>query len=428
MRKYIKTQIKSILDSLQVAERSLKLLVTSMEVDKIPQLLQDMQDVAIQVGEAIEASEGEGNETVGALEQFCEILWGITQVEDLKEAIPLCNQLEKKLAFVRKSVEKITEQVEVVFLPYKACMWDSLEGAWKEAMADENTTVYVIPIPYYDKNQDGSFKQVHYEADQFPSDVVCTHFDNYNFEKYHPDVIYIHNPYDEYNNVTSVHPFFYSAHLTELTEKLIYIPYFVHPNGRVIEEYVCLPGVLYADEVILETEDIAQKYSEIFARELQGDSTKFKCGHSSKLHSEVGEYDIPKEWEPFLYKEDGSKKKIVFFNTHLTCITEKNADDFFIKAKEVFEIFRNADGVTVLWRPHPLTIPSAESMNPAAIKPYLDLVKWYKEENIGIYDDSSDVHRAVDISDAYYGSMSSVVEMFKAQNKPIMIMKLTLHE
>lgn len=427
MRRYIKTQIKSILDSLQVAERSLKLLVTSKEIGKIPQLLQDMQDAAIQVGETIEASEGEGPDAVSALEQFCEILWEITQVEDLKDAISLCNQLEKKLTFVRKSVEKITEQVEVVFLPYKACMWDSLEGAWKEAIADENNSVYVIPVPYYDKNLDGSFRQVHYEADQFPETVKCTHFDDYNFEKHHPDIIYIHNPYDEYNNVTSVHPFFYSAHLVELTEKLVYIPYFVHPNGRVIEEYVCLPGVLYADEVVLESEEVVQKYADIFAKEMEGDTTKFKCRKSSKLQAS-DDHVIPEEWNKYIYKKDGSKKKIIFFNTHLSCITHDKAGDFFVKAKEVFETFKSTEDVAILWRPHPLTIPSAESMNPEAIKPYQDLVQWYKDEDFGIYDDTSDVHRAVDISDAYYGSMSSVVEMFKAQKKPIMIMNLTLHE
>ena len=44
---------------------------------------------------------------------------------------------------------------EVVFLPYKASMWDSLESVWKAADEDPECDAYVIPIPYYDKNPDG---------------------------------------------------------------------------------------------------------------------------------------------------------------------------------------------------------------------------------------------------------------------------------
>lgn len=106
-------------------------------------------------------------------------------------------------------------------------MWDSLESVWKAADEDENCDAYVIPIPYYDKNPDGSFREMHYEADQYPAYVPITRYDTYDFEKHRPDMIYIHNLYDKYNLVTSVHPFFYSDNLKKYTEKLIYIPYFV---------------------------------------------------------------------------------------------------------------------------------------------------------------------------------------------------------
>lgn len=106
-------------------------------------------------------------------------------------------------------------------------MWDSLESVWKEADADPDCDAYVIPIPYFDKNQDGSFCEEHYEGDQYPKDVPIIHYNEYDLEMRHPDVIYIHNPYDEYNNATSVHPHFYSKNLRNFTDKLIYIPYFI---------------------------------------------------------------------------------------------------------------------------------------------------------------------------------------------------------
>ena len=67
-------------------------------------------------------------------------------------------------------------------------------------------------------------------------------------------------------------------------------------------------------------------------------------------------------------------------------------------------------------------IETAKSMNPTALESYIHLVDRYRKEKIGIYDDSKDLHRAVNISDAFYGDTSSVVELFRHQRKPIVIM------
>ena len=129
---------------------------------------------------------------------------------------------------IKSSIKnEIQTRLEVVFLPYKASMWDSLESVWKAADADPNCDAYVIPIPYYDKKPDGSFGEMHHEFSQYPSDIPLLWYEDYDFEKRRPDMIYIHNPYDECNYVTSVHPFFYSKNLKKFTEKLIYIPYFI---------------------------------------------------------------------------------------------------------------------------------------------------------------------------------------------------------
>ena len=68
--------------------------------------------------------------------------------------------LQKSLNPIKNSVKnEIKVQIEAVFLPYKASMWDSLESIWQAADEDPDCDAYVIPIPYYDKNPDGSFKE-----------------------------------------------------------------------------------------------------------------------------------------------------------------------------------------------------------------------------------------------------------------------------
>jgi len=49
---------------------------------------------------------------------------------------------------------------------------------------------YVIPIPYYDRNSDGSLAEMHYEGDMFPQEVPITHYLTYDISKNKPDVIY----------------------------------------------------------------------------------------------------------------------------------------------------------------------------------------------------------------------------------------------
>lgn len=68
--------------------------------------------------------------------------------------------LESSLIKAENALSHMEERREVVFLPYKASMWDSLESVWKAADEDPNCDAYVVPIPYYDRNSDGSYKKI----------------------------------------------------------------------------------------------------------------------------------------------------------------------------------------------------------------------------------------------------------------------------
>ena len=61
------------------------------------------------------------------------------------------------------------------------------------------------------------------------------------------------------------------------------------------------------------------------------------------------------------------------------------------------------------------------SMRPDLYQEMLDIIEIYKKEAKGIFDDTVDIDRAILLSDAYYGDMSSVVTLYKTTGKPIMI-------
>ena len=389
------------------------------------------------MGENIEKLEGEGHTAVAYLEEYCEALYHIYGALDSDHvgANKIYKKLRKQLLKAENCVKNdIRVRKEVVFLPYKASMWDSLESVWKAACDDAEWESVVIPIPYYNRNTDDSLGEMQYEGADFPEDVPVTDWQQYSLEKEHPDIIFIHNPYDQFNIVTTVHPLFYASRIKDYTEKLVYIPYFVHQNDIVAEHYCVLPGTIYADVVILQSGKVREQYLRYYEAALpelvekQGREAiekKFQALGSPKFDvSADSQNDIPEEWREFL----GQGKKVIFFNTHLRGLMQGKSEQFLRKLEWVFNFFQKQEDVVLLWRPHPLMVETARAMNPEAVEPYLKLVDRYRRQKIGIYDDSRELHRAIDLSDAYYGSGSSVVELFRQQGKPVMLMSEQIRE
>lgn len=146
----------------------------------------------------------------GDYDELCDgLLFAVTQlvsgqaIEDKGEVLSLCGDL---LQILNKKIEgEGGFKKEIVFLPYKSSMWDSLESVWRAAYEDkEHCIPYVVPIPYADLTPEHTVAEWHCEKDMFPKDVPVVDWQAVDLEKMHPDVIFIHNPYDEYNRVTSV--------------------------------------------------------------------------------------------------------------------------------------------------------------------------------------------------------------------------------
>ena len=384
MTKKQKKQAEDFIGLLERAHDGIKKTIDTRNTEAALDLLAQCQECAIKLGEIIEAVEGEDFVTIPMIEDYCELAYQF--YEKLSQNIPVnSNQVNKAL---RKSLIRmgnsvkydIPERKEVVFLPYKASMWDSLESVWKAADEDPDCDAYVIPIPYFDKNPDGSFKEMHYEGDQYPAYVPVTHYDDYDITVREPDMIFIHNPYDEYNYVTSVAPKFYSKNLKQYTEKLVYIPYFVlgeidpeNAEARKGIAHFCVePGVLNADVVVVQSEDMRKAYIEILS-EAVGEETRPQwekkiLGLGSPkmdkvLETTEDDFEIPGEWMRVLAKPDGSRKKVILYNTSVTALLQ-HEDKMLVKMRSVFETFKESvDDVALLWRPHPLIDRKSTRLN-----------------------------------------------------------------
>lgn len=428
MRTFQKQQLLDVITSLHLLHQTMKDKQERKDYGSVQTALCDAQEAAIQIGEAIEQLAGTGTEVVTCLEHYCERVYQMNvQIEEIS-AKKVYKVLEEALIKAENAIRHMPVKKTAVFLPYKVSMWDSFESVWKAACQDGEWDVLVVPIPYFGKNEDGSLAQMQYEGAEFPKDVPVVDWQQYSLEQEQPDVIFIHNPYDQYNLLTTIHPYFYASKIREYTNKLVYIPYFVHQNDMVKEDYCILPGTLYADVVVLQSERVREQYIRYYTEALpeltqkvgmRAIEEKFQALGSPKLDVVKREDSvIPEEWKELL----GQDKKVIFFNTHWAGLSKGKSEQFLKKLEWVFQYFQKREDVVLLWRPHPLMMETIVSRNPEAEEPYRKLVERYQEQKIGIYDDSPDLHRAVNLSDAYYGSKSSVAEMFKQQEKPIMIM------
>lgn len=451
MRKAQKIQTEEFVKLLEEVHSEIRKSLLGGDIMTAGGLLTQCQQGAIELGNLIEKTEGEGFVTVTYLEKYCEIVYGMYEelgTDSVPNAEKMYKHLRRALLTVENSVRNdIPVRKEVVFFPYKASMWDSLESVYLAAREDPACDAYCVPIPYYDRNSDGSFGKMHYEGAEYPKNIEIRDWQTYRLEERRPDAIYIHNPYDEYNYVTSVHPRFYSSNLKKYTDELVYIPYFVLPeidpqDEKMVEKikHFCLqPGVLNADKVILQSEAMSQIYMNEYIKAAQKNGISVDRELLKKKYLGIGspkldkvkntkkeDIEIPKAWQKLIKKSDGSLKKIVFYNTSINALLVcENA--MLEKMQWVFSVFqKNQEEITLLWRPHPLIRATIESMRPELWERYEQLVNDYRSAGWGIYDDTADLNRAIALSDAYYGDYSSVIQLCQEAGMPVMIQSMEI--
>lgn len=179
---------------------------------------------------------------------------------------------EERVSVVRKARKIIKDFNEatyktVLFLSYKAENWNMLDNIYKQYCGEENTRVIVQSVPYYYKTVNGTFEK-YTDSGSYPDYVTITPIEEYNYLEEYPDEIVFQYPYDNYNSAGTTDPVFYSYNLASHTLRLTYIPYFrtdeIDENDMRaytnMNEYVTMPGVVYSDRVIVQSEGIRELY------------------------------------------------------------------------------------------------------------------------------------------------------------------------
>ena len=378
---------------------------------QIAEYLRQLQDMA----------KGESAETDELIATCFSLIGDIEQKKGKPSA--LGKTLER---LKNKAKNEIKVGKEVLFLPYKVAMSDSLKTIYLAAKADPDCEAYWCPIPYYDKNPDDSLGKMYYECD-YDDDFTVTDWQKYDIAKKHPDIIFFNYGYDGVNIITAVHPNFYSEQLKKYTDLLVYVDYgltmYTWRNlpEKLLDQQAYVPGYWNSDLVVTYSADQA-KLLKLHMYTVKSYGTvsmgynpeKFVPLGSPKfdiiLRDKKENYPLPEEWKRII-----GDKKILLYNASIRQIIS-NPVAFVEETKKLTDIFEKEQQCVLWWRPHPLTQNTINTMQPGLRKLYDLLVSQFKGK--GIYDETDNLHRAIAWSDGCLSTESSLVWLYMASGKP----------
>lgn len=431
MRKKVKMQMLQILETIKEAHEEWEKSLAAGKGDEATTILADCQECAVLVGETIERFEKEQDNIVRCLEEYCERIFSVhgmcgnlSQEEGKKARQELDSRINQIYEEIRDNVSAV---LKVAFFPYKASMWTSLASVWKAACEDPECEAQVIVIPYYKLDRQQRPAELVYEASLFPTEVPVIPYNLYHVETEQPDMIFIHNPYDDTNNVTRVPEQYYSYNLKKYTEQLVYSPYgmmgYYSPEQGAF--MCCTNAVMTADKVLVQSEKVKQIYIEHGV-----ERNKLLALGSPKVDSIVNglreKIVYPKEWERKL-----KGRKVFLLNTHLSYFIRgyvytinhpEKADPAKFVHEMVFEQLLNREGCALIWRPHPLLKATLESRNLFDTLKYVEeLEQKIQDSDNAVLDGKGEYNTAIGISDALVSTYSSMIPEYMISGKPVYI-------
>ncbi len=434
--------------------------LTAETFDEVTKTVGDIQQLAADLGTLTENVKGTDRDCtvklVGALQSLCDALWedyikvkekgesGATEETAANNAEADFYKSRNALDKVEQSVkENILDRKEILFLPIGIREWKAFEDLYEKEISDPDTDVYVVPLPLLKKNFVGEVNMTDEEIaesahmSEYPGELSCIDFRNYDLEMHTPDVVYIQNPYDEANPCHTVPPYFYASNVRKYADNVVYVP--IAPTAEFTQDdgsdmynmchYVTAPAVIAADKVLVQSENIRSLYIDVlssFAGQETEDVWKKKIEVADKyieaLTETLGEKaDNKSDSEA---GDNRKKKLLVCIGANELLESTERGISLTEALNSKLEILKeSADNIDVSISLYPedkeewlkvqdsLAKEIFDAMDSAVSKGYIKAT----------FEDSKDADAIAQEYDAYYGSPSPFVPAFSVIGKPVMI-------
>lgn len=346
------------------------------------------------------------------------------------------DETSKILVKLKEKISEFSAKYRVLFLPYKYSMWDSLESIHEAAQKDPECEAYVMPIPYYDKDNNGNMTEMHDESDLYPKDLDIVSWREHTVDEINPDIIFIHNPYDDGNLMTSIHPDYYTRKLVRDDRLVVYVPYYVSYTDDPDMMTSLGFAEMYADYVITQSEWYKDKYvKHLNEYRRQGEDIHsivdyYDNGHKFAVlgnpkYDKVAtlakkSYPLSDGWHDALFCGAGQRLTLLLDTT--VELVLKQRENVFEKINAVIDVVEERRDMALIWRPHPLIEVTISDMAPELEETYRRTIERCRNLDNCIFDDTPDMHRAMAWSDCFFGKYGSMLELYRHTGKPAVML------
>ena len=312
----------------------------------------------------------------------------------------------------------------VVFVAIGARYWDAFAPYFEKEMAAENTEVCVVALPVLRKDCYGQIAATDEELAEgakeweYPEGLPLVSWFEYDAEEQCPDRVYIQDVYDTENPCLSLPPLYHSVYLKECAGEIILIPPlrtddFTREDKNdlyALKHYATMPGVVWADRVMLPSECIRERYLEALVAWAGEDTGEY---WERKLEVVPGDFVAA--------EKDAERKKTILFMIGANEVAEygEKAGEYLQKK---FAVLReNADSVDVLISLYPPDPEVWEASLGEKAGAFLSQIETELSQ-FGYCDlRENSLSEIAAGCDAYYGSASPLVVEFVRAKKPVMI-------
>ena len=430
--KVIAAEMKEYLaDSVEIIHEILLNKDSGLSYEDIITYLSELQNNIVSFGTLTESIKGEDCNTVKFLEQYLEVIYKVAkyvQKFDGNKYAECDEEVKDKFASISEAIDsEIVNRRSVLFLPVKAKHFGSMRMAYEMEAATPDTDVYVMPLPYYYKEYDGSFKdEMHIDTEEFiKANIPVTDYSRFDLSLLCPEKIYINSAYDEYNMAVSVDTRFYARIVKKYTEKLIYIPYFKlmefdranYPCWYNMQYYCTVPGVVMADKVYVQSDNTRKVYIDKL-NEWVGDE-KYTEIWGQKIDVYDDGFEEHSEDE---LRDAGSEKTIVWFVSAGSLA--EFGDRYIEKAYRNLDVFAlSKDKLKVLLISEPFLDEMIKTYSDELYKKWTGFIDEFNRSGIGEVVSQVE-EKSVDVllkATAYYGDPSYICKDFILMKKPVML-------
>lgn len=412
-------QKKRIIEALETMKEGHAFISNQCCQDKTREvygMLVDLQELALKIGQMIEEERNYLVEIINMLEAYCEEVFQCSEAVKNREDICERNEkMQRYLSDIKDKINGIETKIRIAFFPYKYSMWDSLESIWNAASEDANCECQIVPIPYYTKGRDGKFSIKHYEGEEFLKICSIVNYEEYFLEKEQPDIMYIHNPFDQYNLVTMIEPRFFSTELKKYGGILVYVPYYI--SGYCIKyedlNLIASRAVVNSDYIILQSESLKKAYEYWGIPE-----KKLLTLGSPKVDAVINvkrNNGLSKNWETKL-----KGKKVILLNSSIGELL--NNSNYLIELQKNISSILEKRNFALIWRPHPLLYDTIIEMRRKEKEKYEEIVKMVMVSANGVIDDNCDAKTAMWNSDAMISDYSSLLMQYTFTGQPVLVL------